>query len=125
MALAVSALGLQGCATKPVAYGPIGPETAYGYKDRVNPDGSHTVLVVMPGHGTPAGLRAFFDRRSTELCPAGVERTNVFRVDSNTFYASAPAVYGGVGIGSRVVAGTELEGYVHCKPGTVAAAANP
>jgi hypothetical protein len=116
--LAAAALLLQGCATaKPAIYGPIGPEVPYGYKDRPNADGGHTVLVVMAGHATAAELRVFFDRRAAELCPAGIDRTNIFRVHAAEYYASAPYVYGSAGVGSRARVGVELEGYVYCKPG--------
>lgn len=112
------ACSLQGCATaKPVVYGAIGPETPHGYQDRQNPDGGFTVRVAMPPYAAPTELRAFFDRRADELCPAGVERTNVFRVNRHEHTAMS---YGGNGvtIGSRVATGTELEGYVYCKPET-------
>jgi hypothetical protein len=107
---------LQGCATKPVVYGPIGPEVPYGYKDLQNPDGGFTVLVAMPGLSQPAELRAFFDRRAGELCPSGVERTNVFRMqhDDET-YVNYGSQYPSVA--PRVWTGAELEGYVYCKPG--------
>ena len=124
LGLAAAALLLQGCVTAtPAVYGPIGPEVPYGYKDRPNPDGGHTVLVVMAGHAAAAELRVFFDRRAAELCPAGVERTNIFRVQANEYYADAPYVYGGAGVGSRARVGVELEGYVYCKPGPAAPAA--
>lgn len=116
--LTAAALLLQGCATaKPAIYGPIGPETPYGYKDRPNPDGGHTVLVAMAGHATAPELRVFFERRAAELCPAGIDRTNIFRVQANEYYADAPYVYGSAGVGSRSRVGVELEGYVYCKPG--------
>ena len=109
---------LQGCVTAtPAIYGPIGPEVPYGYKDRPNPDGGHTVLVVMAGHATAAELRGFFERRAAELCPAGLERTNIFRVQANEYYPGAPYVQGSAGVGSRSRVGVELEGYVYCKPG--------
>lgn len=114
--LAAAGLLLQACvAARPVVYGPIGPEAPYGYSDRKNPDGGFVVRVAMPGYSTPADLRAFFDRRATELCPSGVERTNVFRVYANENYADAPYVYGGAGVASRFRVGVELEGYVYCK----------
>lgn len=113
--VAAAGLLLQACAAKPVLYGPIGPEVPHGYKDRVNADGSFTVLVAMPGHSTPADLRGFFDRRAGELCPGGVERTNVFRLHRGD-YTTSGYVYGSVGMSSRVWVGTELEGYVYCKP---------
>lgn len=115
--LVATALLLQGCATAaPAVYGPIGVETPYGYQDRLNPDGGHTVLVVMAGNATPTALRDFFDRRAAELCPDGIDRTNVFRVHASEYYSSAPYVYGGAGVGSRARVGVELEGYVYCKP---------
>lgn len=114
--LAAAGLLLQGCATpKPVAYGPIGPEAPHGYTDRQNPDGGFTVMVAMPGQAGPAELRAFFDRRAGELCPTGVERTNVFRMARPDYtYMNYGAQ---VAVGSRVWTGAELEGYVYCKPG--------
>lgn len=113
-----AALLLQGCVTAtPAVYGPIGPEAPYGYKDRPNADGGYTVLVVMAGYATAAELRVFFDRRAAELCPTGVDRTNIFRVQANEYYADAPYVYGSAGVGSRARVGVELEGYVYCKPG--------
>lgn len=122
--LVAAALLLQGCATAaPAVYGPIGVETPYGYRDQLNPDGSHTVLVVMAGNATVPALRGFFDRRAAELCPTGVDRTNVFRVHASEYYSSAPYVYGGAGIGSRARVGVELEGYVYCKSGSDAPSA--
>jgi hypothetical protein len=121
-----SGLILQGCATpKPVAYGPIGPEAPHGYQDRHNPDGGFTVLVTMPPTTAVAELRAFFDRRAGELCPGGAERTNVFRVDRREQMNRATYVYQGVGVGSRLATGTELEGYVYCKAGAAAPAVSP
>lgn len=114
--LAAAALLLQGCVTyKPTVYGPIGPEAPYGYRDRQNPDGGHTVLVVMGGHESATYLRVFFDRRAAELCPAGVERSNVFRVQAKEVYIPATYVQGAATIGSRSLGGIELEGYVYCK----------
>lgn len=113
---------LQGCATAPVVYGPIGPEAPYGYGDLKNPDGGFTVLVRMPGHASVPMLRDFFDRRAAELCVAGVTRSNVFRVTANEYYANATYVYGGVGVGSRGRVGAEMEGYVYCKPDAAAPA---
>jgi hypothetical protein len=118
----VAGLSLQACASKPFVYGPVGPKAPFGYTDRQNADGGFTVLMKMPANGSPAELRANFDRRAGELCPAGVARTNVFRVTHDGYNAPAPAVYGSVGIGQRVWTGAELEGYVYCKPGATAPA---
>lgn len=113
--LAAAGLLLQSCATKPAVYGPISAEVPYGYADRPNPDGSFTLLIKMPGTASVAELRSFFDRRAAELCTAGVDRTNVFRVTANEYYAAATYVYGSAGVGSRGRVGTEMEGYVYCK----------
>jgi hypothetical protein len=117
----VAGLSLQACATKPVDYGPVGPEKPYGYKDRPNSDGGFTVVVTMPANTSPAELRAVFDRRASELCPAGVARTNVFRVSHEGYNAPAPYVYRSAGVSQRVWTGAELEGYVYCKPAAPAA----
>jgi len=121
--LIAAGLILQGCATaRPVVYGPIGPEAPYGYRDRQNPDGGFTVLVAMPGYSSPAELRAFFDRRAGEVCPAGVGRSNVFRLTaSDQTYVNYGSPYPSVG--SRVRTGVELEGYVYCRSGADAAKA--
>lgn len=108
---------LQGCATpKPVVYGPISETTAFGYRDRPNPDGGHTLLVVLPGHSNAAEVRAFWERRAAELCPRGVERQMVFRADRrDTTYIN----YGTqASVASRVWLTAELEGYVYCKAET-------
>lgn len=115
-ALATGGLLLQACAAaKPVVYGPIGPEAPYGYADRQNPDGGFTVKIAMPGSGSTADLRTFFDRRAAELCPAGLDRTNVFRIYVND-QTSMPYNAYGPSVASRYRAGVELEGYVYCKP---------
>ncbi len=120
--LAAAGLLLQACATKPTVYGPITAEVPHGYADRPSNDGGFTVLVRMPGTASVAMLRDFFDRRAAELCTAGVDRTNVFRVTANEAYAPGTYVYGSVGMGSRARFGTEMEGYVYCKPGVTAPA---
>jgi hypothetical protein len=124
--LAVAGLLLQACATaKPVVYGPIGPEAPHGYKDLKNQDGGYTVLIAMPGGASTAELRGFFDRRATELCPGGVDRTNVFRIYVNEQTYLPYNAYG-PSVASRVRAGVELEGYVYCKAGAEPpAAGNP
>lgn len=109
-------LALQACATpEPAVYGPIGETVRYGYKDRANPDGGHTVLVVLPPYTALADVRAYWDRRAEELCPGGVAKRNVFRAERRELMAPAPYVSYGTGIGSRVTTGYELEGYVYCK----------
>ena len=120
-ALAVAG-GVQGCATpQPPAYAPISDTVRFGYRDRPNPDGGHTVLVVMPAHSTLTDARAFWDRRAEELCPGGVNRRIVFRADRKELVGGAPYVHGGVGVGSRYPGGYEVEGYVYCKDASPAA----
>lgn len=119
-ATVVAGLGLQACAPTKAVYGPIGPKVAFGYKDRLNPEGGFTVLIAMPANAKPADLRSFFDRRAGELCPGGVERTNVFRMTRNEDLGPAPYVYQGVGVSQRYGINAELEGYVYCKPAEAA-----
>lgn|GEM_PF-2090848 len=121
--LAVGGLLLQACTTKPAVYGPISAEVPHGYSDRAGKDGGFTVLIKMPGNASPPMLKDFFDRRAAELCAAGVDRINVFRVTASEYYAGATYVYGGAGVGSRSRVGTEMEGYVYCKPDPAAPAA--
>ena len=112
-----AALSLQACATpEPVAYGPIGETARYGYKDRPNPDGGHTLLVVMPPHAALAEARAFWDRRAEELCPGGVAKRNVFRAERKEAMLPAGYVHNGAGVSSRATMAHEVEGYVYCKP---------
>ncbi|WP_372781576.1 hypothetical protein [Phenylobacterium sp.] len=109
-------LGLQACATpEPIAYGPIGETVRYGYKDRANPDGGHTVLVALPPRSPLADARGFWDRRAEELCPGGVAKRIVFRSERKEIMSPASYIQGQAGISSRVSTGYELEGYVYCK----------
>lgn len=109
-------LSLQACATpEPVAYGPIGEAVRYGYKDRPNPDGGHTILVVLPPQSPLSDARAYWDRRADELCPGGVAKRIVFRSERKEVMNPAPYTQYGAGISSRIATGYELEGYVYCK----------
>lgn len=68
--LAAAGLALGGCLTVP-EYARISPETgvAYGYFDIANPDGGHTIRVILPAYmGDPQLAYAYWDRRATELC---------------------------------------------------------
>lgn len=116
--LAATGLLMQACvAAGPVVYGPISPEAPHGYRDRQNPDGGFTVLIAMPGQASTIDLRAFFDRRAAELCPAGIARTNVFRITvSDQTYVNYASQYPSVA--SRYRTGVQLEGYVYCKSGS-------
>lgn len=103
--LAGVAIGLlAGCA--PVQYAPIG-KSLFGYQDRPNPDGGHTVLSVAP---TIDMVREFWDRRAIELCPHGVLKKNIFRADRATLhtqYGDQPGHF-------------IMEGYAYCKPSSEA-----
>ena len=114
---ALTAAGAAGaCATPPPpVYGPISDTVRFGYRDRPNPDGGHTLLVVMPAHSGPADARVFWDRRAEELCPGGVAKRIIFRSDRKELMTPAGYVHGGAGVGMRVPTGHEVEGYVYCK----------
>lgn len=115
-AAALLGLLLAACATPgPPAYGPIGPETPFGYKDNANADGGHTVLARLPPHVLPADARLYWNRRAEELCPRGIAKRNIFRTDTRQTGGQAPYVHGGVGMGHRVTTAVEVEGYVYCK----------
>ena len=112
----LAAGGLHACATPPPpAYGPISDTVRFGYRDRPNPDGGHTLLVVMPAHSELADARAFWDRRAGELCPEGVAKRNIFRSDRKETMTRGGYVHGSMGVGARYATGYEIEGYVYCK----------
>jgi hypothetical protein len=112
-------LTLQACATpEPAAYGPIGETVHYGYKDRANPDGGHTILVVLPPQSPLADASAYWDRRAEELCPGGVSKRIVFRSERKEIMSPAPYVQYSAGVSRRIATGSELEGYVYCKAAT-------
>ncbi len=112
-------LFISACAdVKPLVYGPIGDKTPYGYRDRPNPDGGHTLLAVVPAFSSLKEARAFWDRRADELCPDGVAKRIVFRTEREESMMSAPYVYQGAGVASRTTTGFEVEGYVYCKLAT-------
>jgi hypothetical protein len=107
-------VALAGCAT-PVVYGPIGT-SAFGYRDRQNPDGSHTILVVAP---SATVAHQFWDQRAAELCGGAEYRKNIFRAEipvvTTTGYA--PNAYNpayGASYTQQVYGALQLEGYLHC-----------
>lgn len=112
--LAVAALALAGCVTPP-AYGPIGHvANQYGYRDRANDDGSHTILVV--GASAPMA-QEYWDRRAVEICGGGAYEKNIFRaqrpVITTTGYASNGM--GGGGTYQQDMYGDFImEGYLRC-----------
>lgn len=114
-ALALAAgLMLAGCATQPVVYGPIGQTTPFGYRDYPNPDGGHTLLVVMPGMANPQEVWAFWERRAGELCPAGTAKRNVFRAERKDTIVLPTS--NSANVAQRVWASYQMEGYVYCNP---------
>lgn len=101
-ALAVLALG--GCVSvSGVDYVPIGEQSAFGYSDRPNADGGHTVRVELLD---PGKAIEFWNRRASELCEGRVARKLMHT-------ALRPTVlyehYGGMP-GHYIV-----EGYVYCE----------
>jgi hypothetical protein len=116
VALTGLVLVVQGCATaKPIPYGPIADKQPWGYSDKVNADGGHTVLYVMPGGTAAKAVRERWDQRAGEVCPDGIARQNIFRVDHPNSTVQGYA-YGSIAPNSRVYTGAEVEGYVYCKP---------
>lgn len=119
--LLVAILSLQACAApKPAVYGPIGEKVPHGYKERLNPDGGYTLLVIMPPYSPLSDGHAFWDRRAAELCPGGLAKRIVFRAERKQTFISAGYVYGGASVSSRAVTAFEVEGYVYCKAMTSA-----
>jgi len=112
-ALAVTAFALSGCVTPPT-YGPIGSaDNQYGYRDRQNPDGSHTILVVAAG---AAQAHEFWDRRAEEICGSASYDKNIFRAEipvvTTTGYASNG--YSGGSYVQDVYGAFTMEGLLRC-----------
>jgi hypothetical protein len=112
---AVCGLALLGCAT-PIAYGPIGETSQFGYSDMRNDvDSSYTVRVVA---ASAQQAHEFWDRRAAELCGGPNFRKNIFRAEipvvSYTGYAPGPNGYGGSYSEDRY-GPLILEGYLHCE----------
>lgn len=113
---AAGACALAACVTAPV-YGPLA-ESAFGYRDQRNADGSYTVLVVAPNG---AMAHEFWDRRAGELCGGATYRKNIFRAEipvvSQSGYAVNPynPSYGG-SYTVDAYGALQLEGYLHCAP---------
>lgn len=113
-ALAVVAFVLAGCVTPP-SYGPIGHvDNQYGYRDRPNADGSHTILVVA---GSAPQAHEFWDRRAAEICGSSTFEKNIFRAQRPIVqvqgYAANP--YGGGASYTQDAYGDFImEGYLRC-----------
>lgn len=122
MRLAALALGLLWASEasskpKPLAYGPIGEDAAYGYRERPNGENAYTLLIVAPRWSSIAEATAMWERRASDLCPAGVAKRIIFRSDRKERYVAAGYVYGSVGVSSRAPGAFEVEGYLYCKAG--------
>jgi hypothetical protein len=123
-ALAVAGLALTGCVTPP-AYGPIGPESRYGYRDTRNADGSYTVRVVTNNAGL---AHTFWDRRAQELCGGPDFDKNIFRAEipvvTYSGTATGPSGYTGYYTADQY-GDLILEGYLRCKSDATAPAPAP
>lgn len=88
--LVVACLGA--CTPVSPAFGPISAESPYGYVDRLNPDGRHTLLAVAPSAEL---ARSFWEQRAVELCGGVDFKRNVFRADRPVVKADgyAPNVF--------------------------------
>jgi len=106
-------LALAGCIT-PVTYGAIGADSAYGYRDRQNADGSYTLLAVAP---SAPMAHQFWDQRAQELCGGTNFHKNIFRAEIPvvTYTGYVSNAYGGGGSYSEDrYGGFYLEGYLRC-----------
>jgi hypothetical protein len=114
--LPLVAVYLGACTQASPAFGPISAESPYGYVDRLNPDGRHTLLAVAP---SPALARSFWEQRAVELCGGADFKRNVFRAErpvvksvgsaSNVFNPAYSSSYPYDSYGNFF-----LEGYLTC-----------
>lgn len=115
MALAIGACAaLSGCAS--LEYAPMSEQNGFGYRDSINADGSYTIQIVLPEHGSAQTAHAYWDRRAGELCGGEAYRKNIFRAERPTVHYD---YYGGR------PGGFILEGYLHCAADGAAPAVNP
>lgn len=111
--LAIAGFALTSC-LGPLKYGPMAENNGLGYRDRQNPDGSYTILVVANDSAT---AQQFWDRRAQELCGDANFHKNIFRAEvpvvMTSGYVANP--YGGGGSYTSWAHGAfYLEGYLHC-----------
>ncbi len=108
-----------GACLGPLKYGPMAENNGLGYRDRQNPDGSYTILVVARDDAT---AHQFWDRRAQELCGGANFHKNIFRADvpvvQQSGYATNPynPTYGGA-YTQDVRGSFYLEGYLRCEAG--------
>jgi hypothetical protein len=104
-ALALLAMG--GCVSG-VDYVPISDKSYFGYSDRPNADGGHTVRVELLDGGL---AMEYWNRRASELCDGKVARKSMHTALRPTAhydnYGARPGHY-------------IVEGYVYCETPTVA-----
>jgi hypothetical protein len=121
-ACAVIALALVGCVTPPT-YGPIGHvQNQYGYRDNVNADGSHRILVVA---ASAPMAHEFWDRRAAEICGSTTFEKNIFRAQRPIVQVSGYVSngYGGGGSYTQDAYGDfMMEGYLRCTDAQASAA---
>lgn len=108
-------LALSACAT-PIAYGPIG-SNGFGYSDRPNPDGGHTVMIVA---STAQQAQEFWNRRASELCAGGEYQQNIFRRERPVVTATGYAVNAynpsyGASYTYDTYGSFVMEGYLRCE----------
>lgn len=104
--LLIGAAGLSSCAS--TEYGPIGGNRFYGYADKPTADGGFRVDIIAPAGFGAKGAMNWFHQRAEELCPAGVEKTNIFEAEK---YRSASSGY------NAPYDLFTMEGYVYCEAG--------
>lgn len=99
---ALALLALSGCVSG-VDYVPISDKSYFGYSDRPNADGGHTVRVELMDGGLAI---EYWNRRASELCDGKVARKSMHTALQPTTYYDR---YGGRP-GHYIV-----EGYVYCE----------
>ncbi|WP_374599557.1 hypothetical protein [Brevundimonas sp.] len=104
---ALALLALSGCVSG-VDYVPISDKSYFGYSDRPNADGGHTVRVELMDGGL---AMEYWNRRASELCDGKVARKSMHTALQPTTYYDR---YGGRP-GHYIV-----EGYVYCEAPAVA-----
>jgi|SRR6185295_1834350 len=120
--LAIAGLVLTAC-LGPLKYGPMAENNGLGYRDRQNPDGSYTVLVIANDSAT---AHQFWDRRAQELCGSANFHQNIFRAEVPVVRRSGYATnaynpsYGGA-YTEDVHGSFYLEGYLRCEGGAAPA----
>ncbi len=97
-------LSLAACATGH-EYARIDPatKTYFGYRDTLNPDGTHKIIIFLPSTiPDPKLPRQYWDRRAAEICGHSDYRSNIYAAMRQTLVYDS---YGGMA-GNYTMEGT-------------------